>query len=616
MQFQLEYLSKVKLILWDLDETFWHGTLSDCSETGICAIPECMELVRRASYRGIVQSICSKNDETDALQELEKLGVREYFVFSSISWEPKGQRIRQLLEDMALRDVNVLFLDDNPSNLAEAEHYCPGIMTALPDQIPGILDRIDGVGKDDGDLSRLKQYRVMEEKREKRKEFSSNEEFLYHSHIRLCISTDVQPVAARLFELMQRSNQLNFTKLRSSQEEFDALLMDGTIEKGYVEVADDYGMYGIVGFYAMREHKLVHFFFSCRTMGMGVEQYVYAYLGCPSLTVIPPVSGAVSREKGMPAYIRQVKDICPSTTVCDTAKSSCRVLLKGPCDLQVMASYLETSQKYMTEEFNYIDENGNQTDYYNHSINILASLEPANQSLYHKYSFFSPTAIETSIFSRPYDVICLSPLMDATLAVYESRVDHTHIAYGLYNFPITDEKNWKFYLKKQVMTARSHFTEKELSAFAEEFEQIPFSSEMVDYNFQKIVSTVHAVHPETLFVILTLPERPFEGVSSVPFAGKEVLHKEINKALMQGVGQLANVQMLDVNPFIQRQSDYFDNINHYSKLVYYHFAQEFIKLLPKSDMAHFSIRSKYTALYQHMKREIYKHFILKKKSEL
>lgn len=613
MQFQPEYLSKVKLILWDLDETFWHGTLSDCAETGICAIPECMELVRRASYRGIVQSICSKNDEADALQELEKLGVREFFVFPSISWEPKGQRIRQLLEDMALRDVNVLFLDDNPSNLAEAEHYCPGIMTALPDSVPSILERIDNIGKDDASLSRLKQYRVMEEKREKRKEFASNEEFLCQSHIQVHISTDVQPVAARLFELMQRSNQLNFTKLRSSREEFDALLADNAVEKGYVEVADDYGLYGIVGFYAVRNHKLLHFFFSCRTMGMGIEQYVYAYLGYPELTVIPPVSGAVSRDDGMPAYIRQVQSITAPSPAHSAASVPCKVLLKGPCDLKVMASYLEPSGNTLVAELNYMDENANQADYFNHSINILASLSENTKELYKRYSFLSTSAAETTLFTGEYDVVCLSPLMDATLAVYRSRQTGQRFAFGLYNTPVTREENWEKYIAGKVMTAsESHYTRDELAQFSAEFEEISFSPEDVNQNYERIVSTVHAIHPETDFVIFTLAELPYERTSTQSFDGKELLHRQINQALRQGVGKMEHVQFLDVNQFVQKQSDYFDNINHYSKLVYYHLAQEFLRLIPDRDRREFSIKSKPAALYQHIKREVYKWVLLQR----
>ena len=51
--------SKIKLVIWDLDDTFWKGTLS---EGPIVSIAENIQLVRDLTDRGIVNSICSKND--------------------------------------------------------------------------------------------------------------------------------------------------------------------------------------------------------------------------------------------------------------------------------------------------------------------------------------------------------------------------------------------------------------------------------------------------------------------------------------------------------------------------------------------------------------------------
>ncbi len=48
---------KIKLIVWDLDDTFWSGTLSE----GDVVVPEQnINLIRRLTDIGIVNSICSK----------------------------------------------------------------------------------------------------------------------------------------------------------------------------------------------------------------------------------------------------------------------------------------------------------------------------------------------------------------------------------------------------------------------------------------------------------------------------------------------------------------------------------------------------------------------------
>ena len=95
-----------------------------------------------------------------------------------------------------------------------------------------------------------------------------------------------------------------------------------------------------------------------------------------------------------------------------------------------------------------------------------------------------------------------------------------------------------------------------------------------------------------------------------PF-GKEVLHQQINVALKHGVGKMDQVKLLDVNQFIHHTSDYFDNINHYSKLVYYHIAQEFLRILSESGATPIHVKPGYTAWFQHIKREIYKKLFMK-----
>ena len=80
----------VKLVVWDLDDTFWKGVLS---EEAVTPVTENIDLVKRLAARGIISSICSKNDRDPVINELQKLGVWDYFVLPSISFQPKGSSI-------------------------------------------------------------------------------------------------------------------------------------------------------------------------------------------------------------------------------------------------------------------------------------------------------------------------------------------------------------------------------------------------------------------------------------------------------------------------------------------------------------------------------------------
>ncbi|HTT99472.1 MAG TPA: hypothetical protein VMF58_15600, partial [Rhizomicrobium sp.] len=270
--------NSVKLVIWDLDETFWQGALA---EEGMTPIPRNVEIVRELSKRGIVNSICSKNDFEQAKARLAEMGIWDHFVFPAIDFKPKGKAIAELIETAALRPANVLFLDDNPSNREEAKFFSPGLMVGDPAALlPELLEIPQLAGKPDPELTRLNQYRLLERKASDRaNSVRSNEDFLKSCNIRVTIDHNVEPHFARVVELINRTNQLNYTKIRLNSEEeqnqLRELLGAYSYHAGCVFVTDSYGDYGLVGFFLMQRrasfNKLIHFVFSCRTMHMGVE---------------------------------------------------------------------------------------------------------------------------------------------------------------------------------------------------------------------------------------------------------------------------------------------------------------------------------------------------------
>lgn len=237
--------AQVKLVIWDLDETLWKGTLS---EEGAQFIPAHLEMVRTLINRGIMCSICSKNDLQSARLALEDAGIWDMFVFPHIAWSPKGQAIATMIDDMGLRDENVLFLDDNHLNIEEAIYFNPDIMTvnALGVDLTGLLELPQLKGKDDNSHSRLAQYKALEQKRAgKSNSGLSNEDFLRQSDIKIKIITDIDNNMDRVLEILNRTNQLNFTKVRANTDderaELKQLLGTSAMHAGLVQVQDRYG---------------------------------------------------------------------------------------------------------------------------------------------------------------------------------------------------------------------------------------------------------------------------------------------------------------------------------------------------------------------------------------
>ncbi|AQR73480.1 hypothetical protein [Sphingomonas sp. LM7] len=275
------WTAPIKLIIWDLDDTLWRGTLADGDAVALHA--HRAEFVRAFNAKGVVSSICSKNDFETAKAMLVGLGLWDEFVFPHIAFAPKPAAIQAIVEDMQLRPANVLFVDDNALNLAEVRHFLPEIQTLditradADDQLAGLL------ALQTGTRSRLDDYRMLERKKRDRAAATtlSNEDFLRSCGIRACAPhmMDNLDFAPRIAELINRSNQLNYTGLRVEQAALERDIIDLVgFDSWSIFAWDNYGRYGLVGFVMVdrRAGRLVHFTFSCRVMHMGIEEYALA----------------------------------------------------------------------------------------------------------------------------------------------------------------------------------------------------------------------------------------------------------------------------------------------------------------------------------------------------
>ncbi len=598
----MEY-SKIKLVIWDLDDTFWKGTLS---EGPVELIDENAKVLKSLAERGIISSICSKNDCGSVSEVLARAGLVEYFVLPSIDWSPKGQRIGRLIEDLGLRPINCLFLDDNPVNRQEAKYYVPELNVDGPDCIADIQAYISSTEKTDPGLKRLDQYHVLEKKLKARTAASDNEAFLFDSDTRIEIHRDCLAHIDRIAELVIRTNQLNYTKVRSSKEELVSLCEDSSVNSGYVTVCDKYGDYGIVGFFAVKENRCIHFLFSCRTIGQGVEQYVYASLNYPELEVVGDVVNLVT-DAPSPAWINQDY----KESIIKTNKSHNKVILKGGCDLNAMSEYLQTDN--VITEFTYISPTKhNLIENHNHSTNYLQwhFLTSADrQRILEECMFGEESMFDTTVYDDDVSLVFVSTMEEANLGIYRRRNDGFEIAFGEYVYPLTDPKNWDFYVRNEIFTAHNNFTYEWLKQFSNNYEFIGcLSPSQILANAKTFLSKVDA---RAKVCYLLGSEIPFDRNTQKNYEGRHLVYKEINKLFREYAEESDRVLLIDINEFLRGQQDFTNNINHFHRRVYYAIAtkaNEYIELssstkLPQKGQVYlfwkdFIDRIGYTGFYQ------------------
>ena len=415
---------QLKLVIWDLDETLWQGTLA---EDGHVTLPErSIHIIKELTSRGIVNSICSKNHFDDARSVLEKAHIWELFVFPHIAFTPKGEAIRDIIANMQLRAPNVLFVDDNHSNLEEARFYNPGIMTLGAGEMDRLLSLTEASGKPDPEHKRLSQYKMLAERHNVRKSAEDNEEFLRNSDINISIVPTTADDVDRIHDMIMRTNQLNFTKKRLALDEVGKLLDDPSAVSATVRVYDRFGDHGVVGWYYLRKGKLEHFLFSCRIINLGIEQYVYTMLGCPQLTVIGDVASSVSADTVMPDWItRNDKNLPDHKALRHSGEEldKLQIYALGACDLYYMVGHMAlplTEVHFECNTFNGSTRGVNvATEYIRSCFEMNLHEKAFCRAHFHNYT--GHTAFDTNIFAVENDYVCLSFHDDFALEIYQSR---------------------------------------------------------------------------------------------------------------------------------------------------------------------------------------------------
>ncbi len=462
----------IRLVIWDLDDTFWQGTLS---EGQISKIAANIHIIKTLTDRGIINSVCSKNHFDVAREKLEEFEVWSYIVFPKIDFKPKGALIQDIIKCSQLRAKSVLFVDDNSLNLNEALHYNSGLQVALPSFLPSLLDDPRLKGKPDPDHIRLSRYKVLEEKTAGRNNSNGdNVEFLTQSDIKISFHYDVIENFDRVHDLVNRTNQLNFTKQRWPEDRAKAQALYSTelqqnfhSQSGYVKVSDKYGDYGICGFYLVNAGVAKHFLFSCRSMNMGVEQFVWNKINRPHIAI----SGEVISDIGTSVdWITIVADADLQTNVHATSSAIDRkICIRGACDLEMVAHYLHGQGKII-QEYPYPFRGWSIISTARIPIAAPEAMRPENKLMLEKLPGMPSNRFKNSISDLSADVYVLSFSQEFSSSLYRSR--STGLMFPMSFEPLRDKNMSKISYEELVcLDDGLRVTQEQWQFFLDEFQK-------------------------------------------------------------------------------------------------------------------------------------------------
>ena len=282
----LRGVDRVKMVCVDLDDTLWRGVLAERDEVDYTVIEgwplgfaEALIILRN---RGIILGIISKNDESTALDLLQKAFwgrlKPEDFAVMKINWRSKADNLREAIAEVNILPEAVVYIDDNPVERARIEEALPEVRTlgaphldwrrillwSAETQVPAISE----------ESARRTQMVQAQLRRERERAETDEQAFMEGLNVRIrlgAIEDMASPHFARALELINKTNQFNTSGLRWSEAEAVAHFAAGG-RWWIFFVEDRFTAYGLVGTVVQSGPNIDQFVMSCRVFGLGVEQ--------------------------------------------------------------------------------------------------------------------------------------------------------------------------------------------------------------------------------------------------------------------------------------------------------------------------------------------------------
>jgi len=270
-----ERTRKIKCVVWDLDNTLWHGVLLE--QEAITLREGMAEIIQCLDRRGILQSIASRNDYALAMEKLRQFGLSEYFLYPQINWNAKSASLEAIAESININIDTLAFVDDQSFERAEVSFQHPGVLCIDAvdiDQIPRMAVMNPRFITDETGMRRLMYLHDMERKKAEEDFRGPKEEFLATLGMKLTIAPADQDDLKRAEELTLRTNQLNTTGYTYSYEELDYFRQSAEHLLLIADLKDAYGAYGKIGLCLIETLNTVWtiklLLMSCRVMARGI----------------------------------------------------------------------------------------------------------------------------------------------------------------------------------------------------------------------------------------------------------------------------------------------------------------------------------------------------------
>ena len=297
----LKGLSK-KLLVLDLDDTLWGGIVGEVGWKNLRigghdylgeAFKDFQYKIKSLKNYGILLALCSKNNESTALEAIEKhpemVLKLDDFVSYKINWNNKAKNILDITKELNIGLQSVVFLDDTPYERAHVKESLPEVtvpnLPLDPVNYSSFLSKLryfdtSFISKEDKKRADL--YKS-EFKREKIKQnLKSDAQWLKTLELKITVENAKSENLPRTHQLLNKTNQMNLTTRRLSEKELNSWKNKSSNKLWTIRAKDKFGDYGIIGIVSIsiknKSAKLEDFILSCRVVGRNIEKVMIEFV--------------------------------------------------------------------------------------------------------------------------------------------------------------------------------------------------------------------------------------------------------------------------------------------------------------------------------------------------
>lgn len=287
-----------KCLVLDLDNTLWGGVIGDDGLSGIQigelgtghAFSDFQKWLKELKNRGILLTVCSKNNEDTAEEPFEKhpemvLRLEDFSMFVA-NWEDKARNIRTIQQSLNIGMDSMVFLDDNPFERELVRTMIPEITVPELPEDPALylqylrgLDLFETASYSREDAGRTEQYREKAQRAAFEAAFQSYDDYLEALQMRASAAAFDPFHYPRIAQLTQRSNQFNLRTVRYTEAEIEALAQDDSRIGLYFTLKDKFGDHGLISVVVLEKQPedtlfISEWLMSCRVLKRGMEEFI------------------------------------------------------------------------------------------------------------------------------------------------------------------------------------------------------------------------------------------------------------------------------------------------------------------------------------------------------